>query len=129
MQGEYQRTELEGFSVVCVRRLTDYGPRLIGCSGIRVYTRAMNSRNVLRRLMSAGVLAILGGTAFGQQPQPIVLKAARFFDGRQMRTPGVVVVIGSRIAGVGANATVPAGARTIETVSWTWGGRRRHQQS
>jgi len=64
--------------------------------------------------MSIGVLAVLGGTAFSQQPQAIVLKAARLFDGRQMRTPGIVVVAGSRIAGVGANATVPAGARTIE---------------
>ena len=45
-----------------------------------------------------------------------VLRAARLFDGKSDRvtTPGVVVVINGKIAGVGANAPVPAGAETID---------------
>ena len=46
--------------------------------------------------------------------QPIVLKAARMFDGQKMIAPGVVVVSGSTILAVGQDAPVPAGARTID---------------
>lgn len=46
--------------------------------------------------------------------QPIVLKAARMFDGQKMTTPGVVVVSGSTILAVGKDAPLPAGARTID---------------
>jgi imidazolonepropionase-like amidohydrolase len=48
--------------------------------------------------------------------KPIVLKAARLFDGKAdtLVTPGVVVVDGDRIVGVGAQATVPAGAQLID---------------
>jgi imidazolonepropionase-like amidohydrolase len=45
-----------------------------------------------------------------------VLKAARIFDGKgdALVTPGVVVVTGGRIVGVGSSASVPAGAEVID---------------
>ena len=45
-----------------------------------------------------------------------VLKASRMFDGKSeaLITPGVVVVTGGKIVGVGASATVPTGAEVIE---------------
>jgi len=67
------------------------------------------------RLLRGGILALLiAGGASAQQPKAIVLKAARLFDGHEMRTPGVVVVAGSRIVGVGPSAAIPAGAKIIE---------------
>ena len=36
------------------------------------------------------------------------------FDGIEMRSPGLVVVSGSRILGVGAGAALPAGAQVID---------------
>jgi len=36
------------------------------------------------------------------------------FDGHEMRTPGLVVVSGSSIVGVGAGAAIPVGAQTID---------------
>jgi imidazolonepropionase-like amidohydrolase len=49
-------------------------------------------------------------------PAVIVLKAAHLFDGKtgRMTEPGLVVVQGQRILAVGANATIPAGARVID---------------
>ena len=46
----------------------------------------------------------------------IVLKAAHLFDGRSgnLVSPGLVVVQGSRIVAVGANAVIPAEARIID---------------
>jgi imidazolonepropionase-like amidohydrolase len=54
--------------------------------------------------------------ADAQQPAAFVLRAARLFDGKSDRavTPGLVVVEGGRITGVGPSATVPAHARVIE---------------
>src|SRR5712664_1182176 len=54
-----------------------------------------------------------------QTPKPgktYVLKAARMFDGKSnaLSTPGLVVVTGGKIAGVGAQAAIPAGAETID---------------
>jgi imidazolonepropionase-like amidohydrolase len=48
--------------------------------------------------------------------QPVVVKAARLFDGRSDRlaSPAVVVVQGDRIAGIGSEAAVPAGAQVID---------------
>ena len=45
-----------------------------------------------------------------------VLKAARMFDGKSsaLSTPGLVVVTDGKIAAVGAKATIPAGAETID---------------
>jgi imidazolonepropionase-like amidohydrolase len=58
-------------------------------------------------------LLLLSSFAFGQE-KAIVLKAARMFDGHEMRTPGLVVVSGSRILGVGPGAPTPAGAQVID---------------
>ena len=44
----------------------------------------------------------------------MVLKAARMFDGNRMVTPGVVVVSGSKILAVGADAVTPSGAEVID---------------
>ena len=45
-----------------------------------------------------------------------VLKAARMFDGKSnaVTSPGLVVVSDGKIVGVGASATIPAGAETID---------------
>src|ERR1700704_1603922 len=64
-------------------------------------------------LVAAAVLGALSWPAFGQQ-KTIVLRAARMFDGHEMRTPGLVVVSGSRILGVGPRASMPAGAQVID---------------
>jgi imidazolonepropionase-like amidohydrolase len=64
-------------------------------------------------VLPAAVFGLLSGAAVGQQ-QTIVLKAARMFDGHEMRTPGTVVVSGARIVGVGTNPPMPAGARVID---------------
>lgn len=46
----------------------------------------------------------------------IVLKAARLFDGKSnsLSRPGVVVINGSRIEGVGEGAAIPAGAEVMD---------------
>jgi imidazolonepropionase-like amidohydrolase len=58
-----------------------------------------------------------GTTAAQGAPARIyVLKAARMFDGKSnaLVKPGLVVVSGGRITGVGAAAAIPAGAETID---------------
>ena len=69
----------------------------------------------------AALLAVLPPVALAAQPaahepRVVVLKAAHLFDGRADRavSPGVVVVKGDRIVAVGAGATVPPGAETID---------------
>jgi imidazolonepropionase-like amidohydrolase len=56
--------------------------------------------------------------ALGQptQARPIVLRAARLFDGRSDKvvSPGIVVIQGGQIAGVGSTAVVPGNATVIE---------------
>jgi imidazolonepropionase-like amidohydrolase len=66
----------------------------------------------MHRLLWAIVLC----TAAAAQDHPIVLRAARLFDGRSDRlsTPGVVVVSRGKILAVGASAATPAGAETID---------------
>jgi imidazolonepropionase-like amidohydrolase len=48
--------------------------------------------------------------------QPIVLKAARLFDGKSDRvsSPGLIVIGKDRIAAIGANSPAPAGAEVID---------------
>ena len=64
--------------------------------------------------------AILGTQVFGQGQKPAdktyVLKAAALFDGKSdaLVTPGLVVVTGGRIVGVGPGATISAGAEVID---------------
>jgi imidazolonepropionase-like amidohydrolase len=50
------------------------------------------------------------------QSGPIVIKAARMFDGVSDRvvSPGLVVVLGEKIRGVGAKAEIPAGSEVID---------------
>ncbi len=83
---------------------------------------------MIRRLMHALVFLCLlvwvpamvcgqGTTAAQGAPARIyVLKAARMFDGKSnaIVKPGLVVVSGGRIVGVGAAAAIPAGAETID---------------
>jgi imidazolonepropionase-like amidohydrolase len=64
--------------------------------------------------------AVVGSLLFGQsQKSPdktYVLKAARMFDGKgdAVVAPGVVVVSGGRIVGVGSGASIPSGAEVID---------------
>jgi len=64
--------------------------------------------------------AIFWARGYGQgQKAPAktyVLKAAALFDGKSdaLITPGLVVVTGGRIVGVGPGATIPAGAEVID---------------
>jgi imidazolonepropionase-like amidohydrolase len=67
----------------------------------------------LRRLPAACCLLAAACTAFAQN-RPIVLKAARMFDGHRMSAPGIVVVSGTTILGVGADAPIPSGAQVID---------------
>lgn len=59
------------------------------------------------------LLSVCFFAAWGQN-RPIVLKAARMFDGHRVTTPGLVVVSGSTILGVGSGAPIPTGAQTID---------------
>jgi len=61
----------------------------------------------------AAAILLLSSCAFGQE-KAIVLKAARMFDGHEMRAPGLVVVSGARILGVGPGAPIPTGAQVID---------------
>jgi imidazolonepropionase-like amidohydrolase len=69
---------------------------------------------------SGGLAALLliaaSGAMHGAAGHPIVLKAARLFDGRSERVvaPGVVVVRGGTIEAVGANSPIPADAEIID---------------
>ena len=64
--------------------------------------------------------AILWAQSYGQGQKPAdktyVLKAAAMFDGKSdtLVAPGLVVVSGGRIVGVGARATIPAGAEVLD---------------
>jgi imidazolonepropionase-like amidohydrolase len=53
--------------------------------------------------------------AYGQ-PRPILIKAARMFDGvgDRLVSPGLIVVLGEKIRGVGATAEIPAGSEVID---------------
>lgn len=50
------------------------------------------------------------------EAKPVVIKAARLFDGKSnaLVTPGVVVVTDGKITAAGANATAPVGADVID---------------
>jgi imidazolonepropionase-like amidohydrolase len=71
-------------------------------------------------MISTSILSLLLLQAVGAEPvpaaRPIVLKAARLFDGRSdVLTPeGMVVVEGKAIKAVGPGLAVPAGATVIE---------------
>ncbi len=69
-------------------------------------------------LALAAITALLPSAARAQQTpsKSYVLKAARMFDGKSssVTTPGEVVVTDGKIVGVGAGATIPAGAEVID---------------
>jgi len=62
----------------------------------------------------ASAICVAFSTSAIAQQKTIVLRAARVFDGREMRTPGVVVVSGRTITAVGSAAAIPAGAQIID---------------
>jgi imidazolonepropionase-like amidohydrolase len=71
----------------------------------------------LTALAALAAAVTLPSTTLAQQPsKSYVLKAARMFDGKSntLITPGEVVVTDGKIVGVGASATVPAGAQVID---------------
>jgi imidazolonepropionase-like amidohydrolase len=61
------------------------------------------------------ILFVIAAALASAQSRPIVIKAARMFDGVSDRvvTPGLVV-LGEKIRGVGANAEIPAGSEVID---------------
>ena len=65
--------------------------------------------------MKIVVMLLVAASAFAQT-KPIVLKAAHMFDGVSDRvvSPGLIVILGDKIRGVGANAEIPAGAEIID---------------
>src|SRR5690349_7194239 len=65
--------------------------------------------------MLAQALA-LAAVVLAAPPRPIVIKAARLYDGRSptLTSPGVIVVEGTKIQSVGRGATPPAGADVID---------------
>jgi hypothetical protein len=70
----------------------------------------MTSRNTFRVCaIAAAVCAAVAATS-GQE-RTYVLRAARMFDGRDMKTPGLVVVRGDQIIAVGGAAQTPAARR------------------
>jgi imidazolonepropionase-like amidohydrolase len=62
------------------------------------------------------LLAMTGRAQQKMETRSYVLKAARMFDGKgnSVTSPGVVVVSGGKITGVGASATIPADAEVID---------------
>lgn len=65
--------------------------------------------------LCVALLALASGTGclLGAE-RAKVLKAARMFDGEKLVSPGLVVVVGDRIQGVGAAASLPPGAEVID---------------
>jgi len=62
------------------------------------------------------VIALALSAALAAAPPPLVVKAARLFDGRSDKivSPGVVVLQGDRIVAAGPGAAVPQGAQVID---------------
>jgi len=76
---------------------------------------------MVRRFVFVLLIALLcGARNDGQAQKPAdktyVLKAARLFDGKAdaLVTPGLVIVTGGKIVGVGPSAEIPAGAEVID---------------
>lgn len=69
---------------------------------------------IVRVIAGAAVIAGALSSVSSAQDKTIVLRAARMFDGREMQTPGVVLVSGAAIVGIGSSAQVPAGAQVID---------------
>src|SRR5436190_23406141 len=92
--------------------------------GISDTLPANPGRNRMRRrllTLTAAVFTTLAAAASAQDAPPapppaLVLEAAHLFDGvdGRLQSPGLVVVEGGRITGVGPDAAVPAGARVLD---------------
>src|SRR3984957_13659376 len=67
-------------------------------------------------LMRIFVMLLAAAAGAFAQTKPIVIKAAHMFDGVSDRvvSPGLVVVLGDKIRGVGAGAEIPPGAEVID---------------
>ena len=77
----------------------------------------MNLRTAaLAAALSLAFAAHAQAPAAAPAPTTTVLKAAHLFDGRSgnLSSPGLVVVQGTKIIAVGANAAIPADARVID---------------
>ncbi|HSY52105.1 MAG TPA: amidohydrolase family protein [Thermoanaerobaculia bacterium] len=73
-------------------------------------------RTIAAALLLAATNVVAQQSAPAVTPKPIVLKAARLFDGTSdtMIRNGAVVVQGNRIVAAGANVAVPANAQVID---------------
>jgi len=75
-------------------------------------------RNLFFSLLLAIVtpLAAQSGANGDHTPRPVVLKAARLFDGvsGKLIEPGMVIVEGSQIISAGSNPDLPEGARIVD---------------
>ncbi len=72
---------------------------------------------MMRAIVSAALLALFAAAPTQAQTKtPVVIKAARMFDGKSDRvvSPGLVLVSEGKIAAVGTGATVPAGAEVLD---------------
>ena len=58
--------------------------------------------------------ALLFSALAAAQTRPIVLKAARMFDGRVMSSPGLLVLADGKILDVGSSARIPDNAEAID---------------
>jgi len=70
----------------------------------------------MRHLLACLVVFAASSVLAAEAPRPVVLKAARLFDGKAERavSPGVVVLSGGKIQAVGPAAQVPEGAEVID---------------
>src|SRR5260370_98963 len=62
------------------------------------------------------ILFVVAAALSLAQSKPIVIKAARMFDGVSDRvvSPGLIVVLGEKIRGVGSKAEIPSGSEVID---------------
>jgi imidazolonepropionase-like amidohydrolase len=67
-------------------------------------------------VLAAAGLLICASAAVAAPPKPVVLKAARLFDGKsdKLVTPGIVVVRGEKIEAAGPSVKIPADAEVID---------------
>src|SRR3546814_4701804 len=88
-----------------------------GRRGGRIMRKTAHS---IARAIAAALLFLCAGSAITGSAQDasgtFVLRAARMFDAtsERMRSDAVVVVQAGRIVGVGRDAAIPDGARTID---------------
>jgi len=80
----------------------------------------MKSHPLFRRILAATLAAACSSPGLaagaGAAPVPIVLKAAHLFDSVSgtLADPGVIVVVGDKIAALGRDATIPGNATVID---------------